>query len=153
MADPNAGAFGIGATVCLLVLRWAALSALAPSVLLLSAVWCLSRTVMAVVTRAVPYARAGGLATPFLAHGDADVAASRPAHAGGVAVVGLAVAVPLAALGNGWPGVASLAVAAAAGALVVAVAVRRIGGFTGDVLGAAGMVAETAGLLVAAARW
>jgi adenosylcobinamide-GDP ribazoletransferase len=30
---------------------------------------------------------------------------------------------------------------------------RRIGGFTGDVLGAAGMVGETIGLLVAAARW
>jgi cobalamin synthase len=31
------------------------------------------------------------------------------------------------------------------------VARRRIGGFTGDTLGAAGVVAETAGLLVAAA--
>jgi len=29
----------------------------------------------------------------------------------------------------------------------------RIGGYTGDVLGAAGMVGETIGLLVAAARW
>jgi adenosylcobinamide-GDP ribazoletransferase len=34
---------------------------------------------------------------------------------------------------------------------VAAVARRRIGGFTGDTLGAAGVVAETAGLLVAAA--
>jgi cobalamin synthase len=35
----------------------------------------------------------------------------------------------------------------------MALAVRRLGGFTGDVLGAAGMVGETAGLLAAAARW
>jgi adenosylcobinamide-GDP ribazoletransferase len=34
---------------------------------------------------------------------------------------------------------------------VVALALRRIGGFTGDVLGAAGMLGETAGLLAAAA--
>ena len=42
---------------------------------------------------------------------------------------------------------------AAAGAMVVALARRRLGGFTGDVLGAAGVVGETVGLLVAAARW
>jgi cobalamin synthase len=36
---------------------------------------------------------------------------------------------------------------------VVALAYRRLGGYTGDVLGAAGLVAETVGLLVAAARW
>jgi cobalamin synthase len=35
----------------------------------------------------------------------------------------------------------------------VAFAVRRVGGYTGDVLGAAGVIAETAGLIVAAARW
>ncbi len=41
----------------------------------------------------------------------------------------------------------------AVAAAVVALAVRRLGGFTGDVLGAAGMVGETAGLLAAAATW
>jgi cobalamin synthase len=30
---------------------------------------------------------------------------------------------------------------------------RRLGGFTGDVLGAAGVVGETVGLIVAAAKW
>ena len=40
-----------------------------------------------------------------------------------------------------------------AGAGVVAFARHRLGGFTGDVLGAAGIVGETVGLLVAAARW
>jgi len=37
-----------------------------------------------------------------------------------------------------------------AGLLVVALAKRRIGGYTGDVLGGAGVVGETVGLLVAA---
>jgi adenosylcobinamide-GDP ribazoletransferase len=38
------------------------------------------------------------------------------------------------------------------GALVLVLARRRIGGFTGDVLGAAGVVCETAGLVMAAAK-
>jgi adenosylcobinamide-GDP ribazoletransferase len=37
-------------------------------------------------------------------------------------------------------------------AAVVWLAWRRIGGYTGDVLGAGGVVAETVGLLVLAAR-
>jgi cobalamin synthase len=40
-----------------------------------------------------------------------------------------------------------------AAGLVLLLARRRIGGYTGDVLGACGVLAETAGLLVAAARW
>ncbi|MGH8997517.1 MAG: adenosylcobinamide-GDP ribazoletransferase [Acidimicrobiales bacterium] len=35
----------------------------------------------------------------------------------------------------------------------MALARRRLGGFTGDVLGAAGVVFETTALVVAAARW
>jgi cobalamin synthase len=47
----------------------------------------------------------------------------------------------------------AVASSAVAFGLVVLWARHRIGGYTGDVLGAAGMVAETIGLLVAAARW
>src|SRR5205085_224245 len=40
------------------------------------------------------------------------------------------------------------------GALAVALlARRRIGGFTGDVLGAAGVIGETVALVIAAAKW
>jgi adenosylcobinamide-GDP ribazoletransferase len=60
----------------------------------------------------------------------------------------------LAVLAVGWPaGVAAGGALAAGFAAAVALAWRRLGGFTGDVLGAAGVVAETAGLLAAAARW
>jgi adenosylcobinamide-GDP ribazoletransferase len=146
MADPAAGAFGVGAAMSVLLLRWVALAALAPSVLLLPAIWCASRTAMAVTTRAVPYARPGGLAERFRA-GEA-----RP----GAAVLasgGTAAAAALGALATGIGGVSSVGACLVAAGAVVALGVRRVGGFTGDVLGAAGLVGETAGLLVAAARW
>jgi len=121
MADPAAGAFGVGVAVVVLLLRWTALATLAPAPLLLAALWCGSRFLMAVVAGTVPYARPGGLAGAFL-----DGGRRRVPVAGVVLVVALAV---------------------------VALALRRLGGFTGDVLGAAGMIGETAGLLAAAARW
>lgn len=142
MADPRVGAFGIATATGALLLRWTALTALAPAPLLLGALWCASRTGMALVARVLPYARPGGLAQPFLGPGAAGVGA-------GGGVVALALAVwwhPLA-------GPAALAGAAAGGAVVATLAQRRLGGFTGDVLGATGVVAETVGLVVAAARW
>jgi len=47
---------------------------------------------------------------------------------------------------------AGIAGVTAAG-LVLWLARRRIGGFTGDVLGACGVLFETSALVVAAARW
>ena len=139
MADPATGAFGVGAAVAVLLLRWASLAALAPSPALLAALWCASRLAMADFTRTVPYARAAGLVRAFLGR------RGRP-------VWGIVLGAVLVGVGGGDAvvGVAALAVASAA---VVGLAVRRVGGFTGDVLGAAGMVGETAGLLAAAARW
>jgi adenosylcobinamide-GDP ribazoletransferase len=141
MADPAAGAFGVGATVSVLLLRWAALAALAPSAALLGALWCGSRLAMAVAARAVPYARpGGGLATAFL----------DPSGWANVAVAGILVGAVLVGIAQG-DAVAGVAVLAVSAAAVVGLASRRIGGFTGDVLGAAGMVGETFGLLAAAA--
>ncbi|MGI8984370.1 MAG: adenosylcobinamide-GDP ribazoletransferase [Acidimicrobiales bacterium] len=141
MADPAAGAFGVGAAVVVVLLRWASLAALTPAPLLLAALWCSSRLAMALVARSVPYAHPGGLAGAFLSAG------RRRVPVGGVVLV-----VGLALLGRG-DAVVGVIVLAAAAAGVVALAVRRLGGFTGDVLGAAGIVGETAGLLAAAARW
>jgi len=142
MADPAAGAFGVGVAVVVLLLRWTSLATLAPSPVLLGALWCASRLAMAQFARTVPYARPAGLAGAFLQPGGRRL----------LPIPGIVLGAVLVAFGAGDAviGVAALGIAAAA---VMALAVRRLGGFTGDVLGAAGMVGETAGLLAAAARW
>ena len=142
MADPGAGAFGVAAAAAVLLLRWTALTVLAPAPVLLVALWCGSRTTMVATSRALPYVRAGGLAGPFLGSGGA-----------GTVVVGSLVALALAAWWRPLAGPVALLAAAAGAAAVAALARRRLGGFTGDVLGAGGVVAETVGLVAAAARW
>jgi len=72
-----------------------------------------------------------------------------------VVAVALIVAAS-AALASAWSvpaGPVAVASSLVAFGAIVVWARRRIGGFTGDVLGAAGIVGETIGLLVAAARW
>ena len=140
MADPVTGAFGVGAAVSVLLLRWAALVTLHPSVALLACVWCGSRYLMAVATTHMRYARPHGLARAFVG------ARSRVLPVGG-AMLGAT----LAAFGH-FPAATALVALGVAGSAVLGLADRRIGGFTGDVLGAAGMVGETVGLLAAAAH-
>jgi adenosylcobinamide-GDP ribazoletransferase len=142
MAAPDVGAFGVATVGVVLLLRWAALATMAPSPLLLGGLWCASRTAMAVTARTVPYARPGGLASAFLGG-----RALTTALVGGVLAFGLAFA------GPGVPGVVAVAAVVAGAVGVVALARRRLGGFTGDVLGAGGVVGETTGLIAAAARW
>lgn len=143
MADPTVGAYGVGAAVVVLLVRWSVLASIEPSVLLIAGIWCGSRTVMAAAARAVPYARReGGLASAFVG-GD-----WRP-----VALYGLIGAVSLGAFAQGRQSELAVAVGMLAGLAVVLAARRRLGGFTGDVLGAAGMITETVALVVAAARW
>ncbi|HET6794828.1 MAG TPA: adenosylcobinamide-GDP ribazoletransferase, partial [Acidimicrobiales bacterium] len=66
MAEPTTGAFGVAAVATVLVARTAAMASTRAVPLLVAALWCLSRTAMAVTTTAVPYARPGGLATRFI---------------------------------------------------------------------------------------
>jgi adenosylcobinamide-GDP ribazoletransferase len=145
MAEPGVGAFGLAAGAAALLARFAALATITPSVLLLAGLWCASRSVMALVALTLPYARPGeGLATAFL-----DGSGRRLP----VAALGLAGSVGLTVAWRPVPGIAALAAAVGASAGAVALGWRRLGGYTGDVLGAAGLVGETVGLLVAAARW
>ncbi len=181
MADPHVGAFGVATGGAALLLRTAALAALGTArPLLLAALWGASRTVMAVTALTGRYARPHGLASSFLPPGAAvsDRAPAGTASSGlpappdqapagttssGLAAssgrvppwaapagVGALVALGLAAADDP---VAVMAVVCAAGAaaVVAGLARRRIGGFTGDTLGAGGVTAETVGLLVAVA--
>jgi adenosylcobinamide-GDP ribazoletransferase len=144
MRQPDVGAFGVGAVVAVVLLRFAALASMAPDVGLVVGLWCASRTVMAVGLRALPYARGdGGLATAFGGRGGWAVVAL----GGGVLAHGAAI------VGEQGPGAAAVAAATVAGVGVLALGRQRLGGYTGDVLGAAGLVAETVGLLVASASW
>jgi adenosylcobinamide-GDP ribazoletransferase len=144
MAAPDIGAFGVAAVGATLLLRFAALGSTAPdgakAVAFLAGVWCAARTLMAVTACVVPYARGGGLATAFL---------------GGTVAAPLVLGLPLTALVavRGVSGVVAVVAGLIAGAFVVLLAQRRIGGFTGDVLGAAGIVTETVALVVASANW
>ncbi|MHB8467057.1 MAG: adenosylcobinamide-GDP ribazoletransferase, partial [Acidimicrobiales bacterium] len=141
MAAPDVGAFGIGACIVVVVLRVLAMAALHPSVMLVAALWAASRSQMVLVVIMVPYARAKGLASAFVEEAHPSV--------GLAAVTGMAGALVLAALWRPVAGLAAVGAAGLAAASVVALARRRLGGFTGDVLGAAGIVGETVGLVVA----
>lgn len=145
MSTPDIGAFAIGTGGAALLLRWAALWALRPAVLIVAGLWCVSRTAMAVAARTQPYARAaagGGLASAF-------AGPWRPLPA----ILGAAVSIAAACVWRPLAGGVALAAAALTAAGVVALARRRVGGYTGDVLGACGFLAETVGLVVAAAKW
>jgi adenosylcobinamide-GDP ribazoletransferase len=143
MAAPDVGSFGVVALVVVLAARLAGFASQAPDALLVAGLWAAARAGMAVTMATVPYARPGGAAEGFAPAVPSPGALLTLA----AAVVAMVVAAP------GLPGVVT-ALAATSGFLaVVGLAWRRLGGYTGDVLGAAGVVAETVGLLVAAARW
>jgi adenosylcobinamide-GDP ribazoletransferase len=144
MREPTVGAFGIGVVVVTLIGRFAVFATLRPAPLLVAALWCVSRTAMAAIVGRVPYARAeGGLVSAFMG-------SAVPVVVVAVAVLGAAAVAGVWAVPAGPVAVGASLVAFAA---VVTLARARLGGFTGDVLGAAGIIGETVGLLVAAARW
>jgi adenosylcobinamide-GDP ribazoletransferase len=142
MSEPTVGAFGIVVVTAVLLLRWAALASMGADVWLVAGLWCLSRTAMVALLAALPYARESGLASVFGGTGHAAVVAG-----------GAVAAAVLVGVAMGWPALAVVCVAGLAVMGVGALARARLGGFTGDVLGAAGVIAETVGLVVAAARW
>jgi adenosylcobinamide-GDP ribazoletransferase len=143
MADPHTGAFGMVVLVLVVLLRIAALAELDADPLLVAGLWAASRAAMGIALATLPYARPeGGLASAFAATPLA------PSLVGGLAALGLVVGA--GGLPEGPAAAVGLAVGAAA---VFALAARRLGGFTGDVLGAAGVIGETCGLLLAAAEW
>jgi adenosylcobinamide-GDP ribazoletransferase len=149
MADPRVGAFGAVVLVLVLSLRVTALAVTVARPLVLVGLWCGSRTMMGVVARSVPYAHAdGGTATAFV--GAAGERGGVSLY--GVAASGMGAAVAFAAVGAGGRGVVVLGAELVAMLAVVLFSVRRIGGYTGDVLGAMGVVGETVGLLALAAR-
>lgn len=143
MRDSRIGSFGVLALMISLALRTAALAALAPglpAVAALVAAGALSRAVMPLTMRLLPPARADGL----------GFGAGKPKPGTVLAAVLLAVAITLAGLGVTGGALAVLA-AFVAMMWVHRAAEGRLGGFTGDILGALQQAVEAAVLLAAVA--
>jgi adenosylcobinamide-GDP ribazoletransferase len=148
MSEPRVGSFAVVALGLALLSRAAALAALEPSPVLLGALYCSSRSVMVIGSRVLPYARQEGLASAFLP--PAGDGPDHPDQALLAALAGAGTALGVASLVAGRRGAAAVIAGWATAGLVLESARRRIGGFTGDVLGAAGVVCETSGFVVAA---
>ena len=144
MSEPQVGTFGTVALSTSLIARSAAFAAVEPSALLLASLWASSRALMVVGSRLLPYARDQGLATPFLDEGRRADAALY------VGVASIAAASLVTLRTHGRRGMLGVLVGTAAGAGLLRGAQARLGGFTGDVLGAAGVISETVALLVIA---
>ena len=143
MRDSRVGSYGVLALVFSVGLRWAALAALAPGWGMLALVLAggIGRAAMVPATALASYARREGLGGSL---------------AGGAGVIEVAAALGTAlVLGiiGGWPGLLALVLALAVTGGFLLYMVRRVGGYTGDGLGAIAQLGEIAVLVVLAGAW
>jgi adenosylcobinamide-GDP ribazoletransferase len=142
LKDSRHGTYGVAALASSIVLRVAAAaSILAPGALFASfvAAHVLGRSAAVVAMRTAPPATESGL-------GVSAASALRPIPT----LIGLAAGLGLVTALTGWWVLPFLAAAALGVAATVTLAVRKIGGLAGDVLGAVEQVVECLVLVVAA---
>ncbi|MEM1238157.1 MAG: adenosylcobinamide-GDP ribazoletransferase [Pseudomonadota bacterium] len=135
MKDSRIGTYGVLALASALLLHWLVVSALLDDghIWALVAMPAASRAVMPAVMR-LPHARRNGV----------SVAVGRPPveTAALAALIGIAFIVPL-----GWDALIIIALLAVSAAAMGALALRKIGGQTGDILGATQQVTQLVGWL------
>ncbi len=147
MKDSRVGSYGVLALVLVTLARWSALTAVlvfaGPTQgfwAVLVATGVLSRAPMVLMIALLPNARGEGLSH----------ATGRPGPV--VAFVGLVLAMAIAGVLTGWTAVPLIFAALATTVALAFSALRRIGGQTGDILGASQQLAEVACLAVVSAR-
>ncbi len=142
MKDSQIGTYGVLALILALGLRWVALSTLLAEGTYLSAiigVAILSRVPMLVLMARLPNARGAGLSASVGQVSDQTMG------------VGLALGVLGAAVVLGWASLLLIVVVALISGAFAAIAMRKIGGQTGDILGASQQLAEISALITLAA--
>jgi adenosylcobinamide-GDP ribazoletransferase len=143
MHDSRVGSYGALALVFSVGLRWAALAALAPvwGVLALAIAGGIGRAMMVPATALASYARHEG------------VGRSMAAGAGGIEVAAALGTALLLGMVGGWAGMLALVLAIAAAFGLLLYMTHRVGGYTGDGLGAMAQLGEITVLLVLAGAW
>jgi adenosylcobinamide-GDP ribazoletransferase len=139
--DSRHGTYGVTALIASIVVRVAAATSIAGSAALVVsflAAHTLGRASAVGAMMSAPPAVATGL----------GVDAARSLRTG-PAVVGIASAVGITAVATGWWTLPFVAAALLGGSAVVALAIRKIGGVAGDVLGAVEQVVECLVMVVA----
>ncbi|MBG0568120.1 adenosylcobinamide-GDP ribazoletransferase [Actinoplanes aureus] len=138
MKKPDIGPFGVAAIVVTLLIQAAAVTAVGPWALVTA--WATGRLAITVACRrGVPAARPDGLG--------AMVASTVPLGTVLAAAITVAALATTAVPGRPWQGPAAVLTALLAVVLLVRHTVRRFGGLTGDVLGAAVETATTVTLI------
>ena len=143
MKDSHIGVYGVIAVALGIGLRWQALTLIFAAGLVwpaLIVVACLSRAVMVPVMARLPHARSTGLSH----------AVGRPSQ--NTALISLGIAALLAVILWQGVGIWLLMLAALATLICAIIAKRKIGGQTGDILGATQQITEITLLLAIAAR-
>ena len=141
MKDSRLGTYGAIALILFLLARWQGMSELAENGSLISALiaaCAASRAAMLAVMHLIAPARGDGLSALF----------GMPTAATALAAFFCAAAISIAAVG--WSAAIMLAVAALAAAPIALFARAKLGGQTGDILGACQQSAETAAILALA---
>ena len=135
MKDSRVGSYGVLALVLVTLARWSALTA----VLVFGGHWAalvatgaVSRAPMALIMALLPNARGTGLSH----------ATGRPSAPVALVALGLACAIAIGL--TGWAALGLMLVTLAVSLAVALVALRRIGGQTGDILGASQQLVEVA---------
>ena len=141
MRDSRIGAYGAIGLMISIGLRWTALASLTPwaGFAALIAAHVIGRTMIVAALASTDYAREDGAARSV---------------AGGVvpgeAAIALGLAFIIVCVFAGWPGFYALCLGGLAGVLTIALLVRRLGGYTGDGLGAVEQVTEIVALIALA---